>query len=105
MSNRSERTWTIVGCVALALTVGVFARRGRAVVGPSEELHDAVMAPVAPAMAGGIRVVQPGQGYFASPGASRAVAEKQLLASRLEHVARAAHGRAAALRRQARNAQ
>lgn len=95
-----------MGAVALALTVGVFARRGRAVQGPPEDMHDAVMAaPVTPAMAGGIRVVQNNQGYFASPGLRRADAEKQLLSSRLEHVARAANGRAAALRRASRNAQ
>lgn len=98
---KTARAWTLTGAVALALTVGVFARRGRAVQGPPEEMRDAVMAPVSPMMAGGARVIQPSPGYFASPAFRRAEAEKALLSSRLTHVARAADARAAALRREA----
>lgn len=103
---RSGRTWTLVGAVALALTVGVMARRS--VNSPKiaeEPMRDAVAAPVAPpvspAMLGGARVIQPDAGYFASPAGRRAEAEKALLASRMMKVSKAMRERAAQLRREA----
>jgi len=100
--NRSTRAWTLVGAVALALTVGVLARRAPAV---PEDMHDAVAAPpVTPAMLGGARVLQPSAGYFASPAGRRAEAERALMSSRLTKVSKAAKARAAMLRREARDA-
>ena len=91
----------MVGAVALALTVGVMARRAPSRVPVAEDMRDAVAAPapVTPAMAGGVRVIQPSA--FASPASRRAEAEAALLSSRLELVAKAARARAAKHRRAA----
>lgn len=103
MSNaRSNRAWTLIGAAALALTVGVMARRtANPPVLAAEELRDAVAAPVSPAVLGGARVVQPNTSYFASPAGRRAEAEAALLASRPAKSSKSTAARAARLRRQA----
>ena len=104
MSNhQSAKAWTLIGAVALALTVGVLSRRGA--VAPPEDMRDAVASPATPpALLVGGRVVQPNAGVFASPAGRRAEAERALVSSRMMKVSRAAHARAAKLRREARDA-
>ncbi|MBI2385483.1 MAG: hypothetical protein HYV14_05645 [Elusimicrobia bacterium] len=98
--SRGGRVWTFAGALALALTVGAMARRATQPK-VSEELHDAVVSPVAPAALGGARVVSPNAGWFASPAGRRAEAERALMASRPEKRSKAARARAKRLRRQA----
>lgn len=92
----------MIGAVCLSLSIGVMARRAttRAPQPASEELKDAVAAPVSPALPGGVRVAQPTP-YFASPSESRAEAERALMSSRLTKVSKAMRARAAKLRREA----
>lgn len=96
--SRGGRAWTLIGAVALTLSVGVMARHS--VRRAPEELRDAVAAPVVPALPGGVRVAQP-SAYFASPAERRAEAERALLSSRLTKVSRAMKAHAAKLRREA----
>lgn len=95
----SDRAMTLIGVFALALTVGVMvSRRAAPPKLEVEEMRDAVAAPMSPAMLGGVRVIRPELGYFASPAVRRAEAERALLSSRMSHVSRAMHARAARLR-------
>jgi hypothetical protein len=88
---RSGRLGTLIGAVILALTVGVMALRStRAPKLSSEELRDAVAAPISPALLGGARVVSPDAGYFASPSGRRAEAERALTSSRMTRVSKTA---------------
>lgn len=100
-SSRSNRAWTLIGAVTLALSVAVVARRSVRVSVAGEDLRDAVAAPVipAPAMLGGVRV-QP-NAYFKTPAERRAEAESALMSSRLTKVSKAMRARAAKLRREA----
>lgn len=82
--TRSERAWTLIGAAALALTVGVMIRRtSRVPMAATEEMRDAVAAPVSPALAG----ARVDQGWFATPSSRRAEAEKALLSSRRNRAA------------------
>lgn len=98
--SRGGKAWTLVGAVALSLSVGFMAYRATKVSPPAEDLKDAVAAPMTAALPGGLRMAQPSP-YFASPAESRAQAERALLSSRLTKVSRAMRGRAAKLRREA----
>lgn len=98
--SRVRRTWILLGAAFLALGV-IASRPAKAPVVGSEELRDAVAAPVSPALLGGARVIQPNAGYFASPAGRRAEAERALLSSRAAKVSKATRARAAKLRRQA----
>ena len=100
-NTRAGRTWTLIGAAVLALTVGIMARQTtRQTDFSSEPMRDAVAAPISPAMLGGVRVVQPNAGYFASPAGRRAEAERVMMASRLDKVSKAMYARAAKLRRE-----
>ncbi len=80
----------------MALTVGVVARRSvRAPTAISEELRDAVAAPISPALLGGARVMRTDEGYFASPAGRRAEAERALLSSRRAKISKAMRARVA----------
>lgn len=91
MANiRAVRAWTLIGAASLALTVGVAIRHSvRAPTSVSEELRDAVAAPISPALLGGARVMRTDSGYFASPAGRRAEAERALLSSRQTKVSKA----------------
>lgn len=103
MSNfPSVKAFTVVGAVALALSVGLLARRTVKSPPPAaEDLRDAVAAPISPALLGAVRAAQPNTGYFASPAGRRAEAERALMSSRLTKVSAAMQARASKLRREA----
>ena len=100
--TRTGRAWTLIGAAVLALGVGLVARQPTKIAAPAtEELRDAVAAPISPALLGAVRAAQPNTGYFASPAGRRAEAERALMASRLTNVSKAMKAHAAQLRREA----
>jgi len=100
--TRPMRAWTLIGVVVLALGVGAMARYSvKAPVLASEDLRDAVAAPISPAMLGAARAAQPNTSYFAGPAGRRAEAEQALMSSRLTKVSRAMQAHAEKLRREA----
>ncbi|MCR4294347.1 MAG: hypothetical protein NUW21_02340 [Elusimicrobia bacterium] len=87
----SARAWTFAGAMTLALTFGVLARRAAPPV--PEDLRDAVAEPSSSGV--------PEQGWFATPSARRAEAERALTAPREAKIAAANKARRARLRREA----
>lgn len=100
-SNSRGRAMTFAGALALALALGALARRAAAPPAPSEDMRDAVAAPMAPAALGGARVIRPDAGWFASPAGRRAEAERALASSNRGKSSGRARVRAARLRREA----